>query len=167
MRTTLRKAAPKRQSSNFQNAVGRGSSNQPTKGWEQSKALSSKASSRRSQKAKNEPMNIDHYTFRVSWSPEDSEFVGTCVEFPSLSHLDTSPDEAFQGIRDLVRAVMHDLVRQGEPVPNAISDRQYSGAFKVRVPPALHRRLVIEAAEEGVSLNRLVSAKLAGLSGAR
>jgi predicted HicB family RNase H-like nuclease len=33
--------------------------------------------------------------------------------------------------------------------------------FKVRVPPIVHRNLVIEAAEAGVSLNRLVSAKLA------
>ena len=32
----------------------------------------------------------------------------------------------------------------------------------VRVPPETHRKLVIKAAEEGVSLNRLVSARLAG-----
>ena len=31
----------------------------------------------------------------------------------------------------------------------------------VRVPPELHRALVLRAAEEGVSLNRLVSARLA------
>ena len=164
MRTTLRKTTAKRQPSNLQNTVGRGSTNQPTKSREQSKALSSKASSRRSEKVTKHSMKIDHYTFRVSWSPEDSEYIGTCVEFPSLSHLDASPEEAFQGIRNLVNVVIRDLVRQGEAVPDPISDRPYSGAFKVRVPPALHRRLVIEAAEEGVSLNRLVSAKLAGLS---
>ncbi|NBY52144.1 MAG: toxin-antitoxin system HicB family antitoxin, partial [Betaproteobacteria bacterium] len=39
---------------------------------------------------------------------------------------------------------------------------RYSGRFLVRVPPALHRTLVTEAAEQGVSLNRLISAKLAG-----
>ena len=32
----------------------------------------------------------------------------------------------------------------------------------VRVPPETHRNLVIKAAEEGVSLNRLVSVRLAG-----
>jgi predicted HicB family RNase H-like nuclease len=31
----------------------------------------------------------------------------------------------------------------------------------VRVPPDIHRRLAAEAAEAGVSLNRLASAKLA------
>ena len=33
--------------------------------------------------------------------------------------------------------------------------------FMVRVSPETHRALAIEAAEEGVSLNRLVSARLA------
>ena len=46
--------------------------------------------------------------------------------------------------------------------PNPLSDRTYSGRFVVRVPPETHRDLVIKAAEEGVSLNRLVSARLAG-----
>lgn len=32
---------------------------------------------------------------------------------------------------------------------------------QVRIPPEVHRRLVIEAEEQNVSLNRLVSAKLA------
>ena len=26
---------------------------------------------------------ITHYTYRVTWSAEDAEFVGTCLEFPS------------------------------------------------------------------------------------
>jgi predicted HicB family RNase H-like nuclease len=32
----------------------------------------------------------------------------------------------------------------------------------VRIPPELHRQLAMAAAEQGVSLNRLASAKLAG-----
>jgi predicted HicB family RNase H-like nuclease len=37
----------------------------------------------------------------------------------------------------------------------------YSGEFRVRIPPQVHRALATEAAEQGVSLNRLASAKLA------
>ena len=48
-----------------------------------------------------------------------------------------------------------------EPVPEPIADRFYSGRFLVRVPPETHRALAIRAAEEGVSMNRLVSARLA------
>ena len=39
-----------------------------------------------------------------------------------------------------------------------MADRTYSGKFMVRVPPETHRALAIRAAEQGVSLNRLVSA---------
>ena len=33
--------------------------------------------------------------------------------------------------------------------------------IRVRIPPELHRSLALEAAEQGVSLNRLASARLA------
>jgi predicted HicB family RNase H-like nuclease len=42
----------------------------------------------------------------------------------------------------------------------ANSIKQFSGKFMIRVPPEVHRQLTIQAAEAGVSLNRLVSAKL-------
>lgn len=38
--------------------------------------------------------------------------------------------------------------------------KKYYGKFVVGIPPGAHRRLAIKAAEEGVSLNRLISAKL-------
>lgn len=30
-------------------------------------------------------VNYEHYTYRVTWSAEDEEYVGLCAEFPSLS----------------------------------------------------------------------------------
>ena len=103
----------------------------------------------------------DRYTYRVSWSADDEEYVGTCAEFPSLSHLDPDRTEAFCGIRDLVEAVVKDMEESGEAVPEPLAARVYSGKFVTRVPPELHRRLVIDAAEEQVSLNALVTARLA------
>ena len=108
-------------------------------------------------------MNPDHYAYRVIWSSEDEEFVGLCAEFPLLSWLEPTPDEAFSGIRRLVAEVIEDMLEDGETPPEPIADRAYSGNFMVRVPPETHRALVIKAAEEGVSLNRLVSARLAGI----
>jgi predicted RNase H-like HicB family nuclease len=103
----------------------------------------------------------DHFTYRVSWSEEDGEYVGTCAEFPSLSHLEADPEAALRGIRALVKGVVADLRANGEPVPEPIADQAYSGRFLARVPPELHRMLAIEAAEAGISLNRLVSFRLA------
>jgi predicted HicB family RNase H-like nuclease len=118
-------------------------------------------------------MMVDHYTYRVSWSEEDGEYVGTCAELPSLSHLAPDRIEALRGIAALVRNVITDMKSNGEPVPEPLAEQRYSGKFMTRVPSELHRQLAIEAAEAHVGLNRLVSYKLAmsgrpvSLSGSR
>jgi predicted RNase H-like HicB family nuclease len=106
-------------------------------------------------------MRDDHYTYRVSWSPEDREYVATVIEFRSLSWLAPDPAAALLRLRDLVAQVVDELETSGEPVPEPLAERQFSGEFRLRIPPALHRALAMEAAEQGVSLNRLVSAKVA------
>ena len=107
-------------------------------------------------------MNLidDRYTYRITWSEEDQEHVGLCVEFPSLSWLANTPEAALLGIRRIVAEAFTDMQNNGETPPAPISSRPYSGKFLVRVPPEVHRELALKAAEEGVSLNRLVSAKL-------
>jgi predicted HicB family RNase H-like nuclease len=47
-----------------------------------------------------------------------------------------------------------------EMIPEAISEKKYSGKFQIRIPPHQHRLLAIKAAEEGVSLNRYISSRL-------
>lgn len=106
-------------------------------------------------------MNIKHYSYRVIWSEEDEEYVGLCSELPSLSWLDTSPEKALAGIQKTVKSVVADMEKLEEKVPQPISERKYSGKFQVRIPPESHRHLALEAAEQGVSLNRIVSARLA------
>lgn len=105
-------------------------------------------------------LKTDHYTYRVTWSDEDSEYVGLCAEFPSLSWLASRPESALRGIRRVVADVVADMKKKREVVPEPLASRRYSGKFLVRVPPDIHRRLATEAAEAGVSLNRLASAKL-------
>jgi predicted HicB family RNase H-like nuclease len=102
----------------------------------------------------------DKYTYRVTWSEDDAEYVGLCAEFPSLSWLAQTPEAALKGIRTLVDKVVSDMLSNEESVPEPIATKHFSGKFMVRVPPDVHRELAIQAAEAGVSLNRLASAKL-------
>ena len=102
----------------------------------------------------------DHYTYRVTWSADDKEYVGLCAEFPSLSWLSKTPEGALRGIRKVISEVIADMKKSGEEIPEPIANKNYSGKFMVRVPPEAHRKLAIQAAEAGVSLNRLASAKL-------
>lgn len=101
-------------------------------------------------------VNAEHYTYRVRWSAEDEEFVGTCAEFPSLSYLDSEQRSAMVGIVELVKSVIADMQKMKEAIPDALGERSFSGNFPVRGSPDLHRRLVIAAAEQGESLNAFV-----------
>lgn len=103
---------------------------------------------------------VSHYTYRVTWSAEDGEFLATCAEFPSLSWLASSQIEALQGLEELLRGVIADMEEQGEQVPQPFAERSYSGRFNLRVGESLHRELAINAAEDGMSLNQYVLRKL-------
>ena len=102
----------------------------------------------------------DRYTYRLTWSEDDTEYVGLCAEFPSLSWLAATPEAALKGVRKMVAEVVQDMEANKEVVPQPIACRRYSGKFMVRIPPDVHRNLAIQSAESRVSLNRIVSSKL-------
>ena len=85
----------------------------------------------------------DHYTYRITWTEEDDEYIGLCDEFHSLSWLAPEPEEALQGIRQLVADVVAESQTIGEPIPEPLAAKKFSGRFIVRVPPELHRQLVL------------------------
>ncbi len=104
--------------------------------------------------------DVTRYTYRVSWSVEDNEYVATCLEFPSLSWLAETQEAALRGLSALIADVVDDLHRNGEQAPEPLSSRTYSGKFNLRVGEQLHRRLAMEAAQEQLSLNQYVIRRL-------
>jgi predicted HicB family RNase H-like nuclease len=103
---------------------------------------------------------MDKYTYKVTYSQDDKEYVGLCSEFPSLSYLEPNQTKAFTGIQELVKEIVKDMKKENEAIPEPLSTKQYSGKFMVRIPPDVHRDLSILASENHISLNRLVSSKL-------
>jgi len=103
---------------------------------------------------------VDPYTYRIKWSAEDNEFVGLCAEFPSLSWLAKTPEAALRGILDLVSEVVLDMQSNNEIIPQPLAVKRFSGILTVRIPPHVHRDLTIQAAEDKISINRLISSKL-------
>lgn len=57
------------------------------------------------------------HDYSMSWSRDDQEFVATCADFPSLSWLSTSADDAVAGLQSLVAEVVDDMTVTGERVP--------------------------------------------------
>ena len=65
----------------------------------------------------------DRYTYRVTWSEDDNEYVGLCAEFPSLSWLSATPEAALRGIRKLIAEIVADMESSDEIVPEPIACR--------------------------------------------
>lgn len=104
--------------------------------------------------------DVSHYTYRVTWSAEDEEFVATCLEFPSLSWLAHTQIDALSGLENLITEAITDIRKHDEVVPAPLSERNYSGKFNLRVGESLHRRLALDAAEEQISINQLIVRRL-------
>ena len=48
---------------------------------------------------------------------EEIEYIGICEEFPSVSWIETSPQKAYQGIRDVIAGIVEDMESNGEILP--------------------------------------------------
>ncbi len=54
----------------------------------------------------------NHYTYKIEWSDEDEEWVGTVLELSNLSWLDKTPDQALNGIQQVARECVDDMTKQ-------------------------------------------------------
>ncbi|MGO8694697.1 MAG: type II toxin-antitoxin system HicB family antitoxin [Rectinemataceae bacterium] len=104
--------------------------------------------------------HADRYTYREEWSEEDGVYIARCLEFPSLLAHGASPEAALSELRSVVFAVVEDMTKTGESVPEPLGSKVYSGKLVLRLPKELHRGVAIRAAEEGVSLNQYLISKL-------
>ncbi|KAB8291508.1 type II toxin-antitoxin system HicB family antitoxin [Bifidobacterium avesanii] len=111
------------------------------------------------QSAEERPV-ADRYIYRIHWLDKEGGFVCTVAELPDLRFVSESSAEALLGLRVAVDARLKELRENGEEIPVPFEDRHYSGHFLVRIPPEMHRRLAIEAAEQKVSINRLIQSRL-------
>ena len=93
------------------------------------------------------------YAKFVEWSDEDQCFIGRCPGlFEGGVHGD---DEAkvYKELCDTVEEWIELLHKDGVLLPNVTAGKPYSGKFVLRVYPALHRRLALNARAMGESLN--------------
>ncbi len=103
---------------------------------------------------------FDGYTLNV-FLDDDGQYLTHFVEMPNISAFGASPEEALRELQIAWEGVKESYQKHGEPIPVAPARKKYSGQFNVRIDRRLHRALAIEAAKAGVSLNAIVSQKLA------
>lgn len=102
-----------------------------------------------------------NYTYRAEWDPARCEFQARCLEFPGRFASAFTAHEAVAGMENIVAEELAERTALNEGAPPSLTDRYYSGKFLVRTSSTLHSRLVVEANEQGVSLNQWVVTKLA------
>lgn len=109
---------------------------------------------------KNNYKSIEKYTYRVEWSEEDAAHIAYCLEFPSLAAHGKTIEKAMEEIEHVVGATIELMAENGETIPEPFSIKKYKGNITLRVPSDLHKKLIILAAEAGVSLNQYILSKI-------
>jgi len=100
--------------------------------------------------------------FTVSIFLDDEEdYVAHFAELPEISAFGETAEEALNELASAWEGVKLIYRDEGKPIPMAPSKKEYSGQFNVRIDRRVHRALAVEAAQAGVTLNALVSQKLA------
>jgi predicted HicB family RNase H-like nuclease len=99
---------------------------------------------------------LEKYSFNIVWSESDGEYVATSAEFPGLSGLGDTAEEAAAELRAAMEVAVKAYLEDEEPVPSAQHLDQFSGQFRLRIARSQHALLVARAQREGVSLNALI-----------
>lgn len=107
-----------------------------------------------------------NYSFTITWSDLDHNYVALCPEFPDLSGLGETPAQAIAELDVALGLAIETYQAEGWPLPEPQPAPQYSGKLHVRMPKSLHAKLSRQAELEGVSLNTHVVTLLAEAEGA-
>lgn len=105
------------------------------------------------------------YTITLIEDFEAGAWTAQVLEVPGAIGEGDTPDEAIGDVKNALLAIITLSLDQGVTVPQPFATREFSGQLSLRLPPELHHRATALAATEGVSLNRWLSAAVAGAAG--
>jgi len=72
-----------------------------------------------------------------------------------------TPEEATKEVRAAAELWIKAARKMGQEIPRPVDEKKYSRKFALRLPPSLQRELDFDAKEEGISMNQLITYKLA------
>ncbi len=88
-------------------------------------------------------------------------FYGKVLELDGCQSTGDTLEELNANLTEAMEGHIEVMLENEMEIPEPVKEENLSGKFVIRVPKSLHRRLVIEAEREGVSLNQYVMYKLA------
>ena len=102
---------------------------------------------------------IEYYMnlpYRLELVPDTDEG-GFVASYPELRGCLTSgetAEAALKNAQDCKREWLAAASEDGTPIPEPMTDEDYSGQFKLRIPKSLHKSLAEHSKAEGISMNQ-------------
>ena len=78
----------------------------------------------------------------------------TTWDFPTSWRSFPTALRAAANAEDAKREWIQAAMEEGIEIPEPLSEAEYSGQFKLRIPKSLHRALAQHSKEEGISMNQ-------------
>ena len=104
--------------------------------------------------------NLDHYLalnyHRRLYQDDEGDWIVEVDDLPGCMADGKTPDEAIANSREAMRLWMESRISSGLEIPEPSIAEDYSGRILLRMPKYIHRRLAIQAQQEGSSLNQYV-----------
>ena len=100
---------------------------------------------------------MNNYKFDLAWSVEDEGYIATCPEFVGLSAFGETANEALAEAQVALKLFIETYKEKGIALPEPKTAQDYSGQIRLRLPKSLHGQAAKAAAEDGISLNQLIT----------
>jgi predicted HicB family RNase H-like nuclease len=92
----------------------------------------------------------------IDFDPDESTFSGTVAGLRDVIHFEgTTAKELARAFRESIDSYLELCAETGQE-----PDRPFNGKILVRTEPELHRKAVLRAATEGISLSRWISRRI-------
>ena len=94
------------------------------------------------------------YRIEIIKDPDENGYVAFIPELKGCITTGLTEEDALENLKDAKETWLSSAIDNEGPIPEPDITKEYSGEFKLRMPKSLHRILMLNAREEGVSMNQ-------------
>lgn len=87
-------------------------------------------------------------------------YYGRVLELDGCQSTGDTFEEAYSNLNEAMEDWLEVKIEYNDSIPEPAVDDKFSGKFVIRIPKSLHKKLAIEAEQEGISLNQYAMYKL-------
>lgn len=101
-----------------------------------------------------------NYLIQLISDESGNYYYGRVLELDGCQSTGETFEKAYNNLLEAMEGWLEVKIEHNDSIPEPLVDESYSGKFVVRIPKSLHKKLAIEAEQEGISLNQYTMYKL-------